>query len=271
MIRCPAVAGQFYYYDPRMLHEQLEALMEESSLRDVLGVLAPHAGLMYSGRVAGKVYSRVTPADSYVIIGPNHTGVGAPYSIMRDGVWMMPFGEVNVNSDLAQDIIVHSKYLQEDVLAHKHEHSVEVQVPFIQYISENPFIVPIVIGHLPISDYSLEVAKDIGEAIASGIKSTNERVLVVASTDLTHYESQESAKEKDDAALKAVLELDPKRLFEEVGRKKISMCGYGPTAIMLYACKALGATKAELVDYICSGDITGDFRQVVGYGGIIVE
>ncbi|MFH1788108.1 MAG: MEMO1 family protein [Candidatus Altiarchaeota archaeon] len=272
MIRSPAVAGQFYYYDSRMLEEQVSSFMVEGAEKeDVLGVVAPHAGFMYSGAAAGEVYSRITPADTYVIVGPNHTGLGAAYSIVTSGVWRMPFGEVEVNRDLAQNIILNSKYLEEDVLAHQHEHSIEVQLPFIHGLGKDFTFVPVCVGHMPLSDYSLEVARDIGSAVAKAANKTNERVVVVASTDLTHYEPQKMAEEKDRAVLDAIVSLDPKRLFEEVGRRKVSMCGYGPTAIMLYACLALGARKAEVVKYMTSGDVTGDFRQVVGYAGVIVK
>jgi AmmeMemoRadiSam system protein B len=266
------VAGQFYYYDSVMLESQVrECLGVVVGGEDVLGVVVPHAGFMYSGKVAGMVYSRINPADSYVILGPNHTGMGPPYSVMREGVWRMPFGEVHVNSDLAGNILVNSKYLEEDILAHQYEHSVEVQLPFLQTLREGLQFVPIVVSHMSLSDHSLEVCRDIGEAIAKAIQKTREKVVVVASTDLTHYEPQDVAKEKDDAALKAVLALDPKKLFREVGKRRISMCGYGPTAVMLYACLALGAKKTELAGYMTSGNVTGDFHQVVGYGGVLVK
>ncbi len=272
MIRSPAVAGQFYYYDPSMLQAQvLECMGEIAGGEDVLGVLVPHAGFMYSGKVAGMVYRRIKPADSYVILGPNHTGMGPPLSLMREGIWRMPFGEVAINSDLAESILINSKHLKEDILAHQYEHSIEVQLPFTQTLKADSQFVPIAVAHMPLSADSLDVARDVGEAIAKAVKATREKVVVVASTDLTHYEPQDAAKEKDDAALKAVLALDPKKLFAEVGKRSISMCGYGPTAIMLYACRALGAKKAELAGYMTSGDVTGDYEQVVGYGGVLVK
>lgn len=246
-------------------------MVEGAVRQDVLGVLAPHAGLTYSGAAAGAVYSRILPADAYVVLGPNHTGLGVPYSIMSSGVWRMPFGEVDVNRDLAENMILNSKYLEEDILAHEREHSIEVQLPFLKALGRDFTFVPVCVGHMPLSDYSLEVARDIGEAIAKAANKTNEKVVVVASTDLTHYEPQETAKEKDKAVLDAIVSLDPKQLFEEVGKKKVSMCGYGPTAVMLYACLALGAKEAEVVKYMTSGDVTGDFRQVVGYAGVVVK
>lgn len=246
-------------------------MVEDAGKDDALGVVAPHAGFMYSGAAAGAVYSRITPADAYVVLGPNHSGLGVPYSIMSSGVWRMPFGEVDVNRDLAENIFVNSKYLEEDILAHEREHSIEVQLPFLQALGRDFTFVPVCVGHMPFSDYSLEVARDIGEAIAKAANKTNEKVVVIASTDLTHYEPQEAAKEKDKAVLDAIVSLDPKKLFEIVEQKKVSMCGLGPTAAMLYACLALGAKKASVVKYMTSGDVTGDFRQVVGYAGVLVE
>jgi AmmeMemoRadiSam system protein B len=272
MIRSPAVAGHFYFYDSGMLLRQIQDFMDEGAVRrGVLGVMVPHAGFMYSGRVAGMVYSRINPADSYVILGPNHTGMGPPCSLMREGLWRTPLGDVRVNSDLAEDIVVRSKYLEEDVLAHEYEHSVEVQLPFLQFLGGDFEFVPIVLAHMSADDGFLGVCRDVGMAIAGAMKKTRERVVVVASTDLTHYEPQNVAEGKDRAVLDAVVSLNPKKLFEEVSGRDVSMCGFGPTAVMLYACLALGASKGELAGYMTSGDVTGDLREVVGYGGVLVE
>lgn len=272
MIRNPAVAGSFYYYDSAMLHRQIDDFVDKKARKEnVIGVMSPHAGYIYSGKVAATVYSRVNPADTYVIMGPNHTGMGSDFSIMKDGVWRLPFGDVQIDKNLAMEIIVNSKNLEDDVFAHQHEHSIEVQIPFMQHFSEKFQIVPITIRHYPPNEAFLKMLEDIADAIAKAVKKTRERVVIVASTDLTHYESQETANSNDKAAIDAVLALDEKRLFDEIVKRDISMCGYGPTAVMIIACKKLGAKKAELVSYMTSGDVTKDYRQVVGYGGVIVK
>lgn len=272
MIRGPAVAGSFYYWDPQMLSEQVDGFMEEDAGKEeVLGVMAPHAGFIYSGAVAGKVYSRIKPADSYVVIGPNHTGLGAEYAIVREGVFRMPSGDVQVNSDLAENMLLNSKYLAEDGLAHQREHSIEVQLPFLKHLGRDFNFVPLCISRIRSKEVFLEVAQDIGNAISAAAKKTREKVVVVASTDLTHYEPQKTAREKDGAVLDAVLALDPERLFDVVESRHVSMCGVGPTAIMLYACLSMGAKRAELAGYMTSGDVSGDFSSVVGYGGVLVK
>ncbi|MFH1835418.1 MAG: AmmeMemoRadiSam system protein B [Methanobacteriota archaeon] len=271
MIRMPAVAGQFYPYSPDVLLGEIAEFMgEPKQRRQVSGVMVPHAGYMYSGGVAGLVYSRIEPADSYVILGPNHTGLGLRFSIVRGGLWRTPLGEVSVDSIIADEILRECPIVEEDILAHQREHSIEVQLPFLQYLGDDFMFVPICIGHLPLDDETSADLKSIGRAVASAIRKFGGKTVVVASTDLTHYESQESAKIKDADVLEAVLKLDPEKLLKVVSEKDISMCGVLPTAIMLYACKELGASKAELAGYQTSGDVTGDLSQVVGYGGVLV-
>ncbi len=271
MIRMPAVAGQFYPYSPDVLLGEIAEFMgEPKQKKSVLGVMVPHAGYMYSGGVAGLVYSQIEPADTYVILGPNHTGLGLRFSLMREGLWKTPLGEVAVDSNLSKEILLKSPLVQEDELAHQREHSIEVQLPFLQYLSEGFMFVPICVGHMPLDDEASKDLEVVGKALASVIKNYGGKTVIVASTDLTHYESQESAKLKDADALEAVLKLDPVKLLKVVSEKNISMCGVLPTAIMLYACKELGASKAELAGYQTSGDVTGDLSQVVGYGGVLV-
>lgn len=272
MIRDACVAGQFYELDPGGLNSQIGGMVDPGAKREAaLGVMSPHAGYMYSGRVAAMVFSRIEPVDTYVILGPNHTGAGPDFSIMKEGVWRLPSGEVRIDSNLAKDILVNSRQLSDDILAHQHEHSVEVQLPFIQYFNPELQFVPITIRHYPPTEDFLKVLGDIAAAIAAAVKGIHEKVMIVASSDLTHYESQEKAKINDKAAMDAILAMDEKRLFKEVDTKKISMCGYGPVAVMLMACKLLGAKKAENVGYMTSADATGDYGSVVGYGGIVVK
>lgn len=271
MIRNPAVAGSFYNYDPETLMEQIRALVEPDAKRkDVLGVMSPHAGYIYSGKVAGAVYSRIKLKENFIILGPNHSGWGPEYSIMREGVWRMPFGEVQINERLAKEIFANSKLLEEDYTAHGREHSIEVQIPFIQYFKKEFRIVPIAMRHYAPNENYLRVCEEIGRAIALGVKKTKEEVVIVASSDMTHYENQKVAERNDKAALDAVLELNARKLLEKVRSLDVSMCGYGPAAVMITACRELGAKNAELVGYMTSGDVTGDYSQVVGYAGVVV-
>ncbi len=271
MIRNPAVAGQFYYYDLEMLNSQITELVDlNADKREVLGLLSPHAGYMYSGGVAGAVLSRVKIPDTFVILGPNHTGLGAEFSIFNEGMWRMPFGDVIVDSGLAKEILLNSKFLNADPFAHQREHSIEVQIPFLQYFDKKFQIVPIAMSHYTPDENFLEICHDIGNAISTGIQKTKEKVVIIASSDLTHYEPKSAAEKKDGIALDAILELNPERLFKKIRELGISMCGFGPAASMLYACKNLGAKNSELVKYRTSGDVTKDYSAVVGYGGVLI-
>ncbi|HIC91300.1 MAG TPA: AmmeMemoRadiSam system protein B [Syntrophaceae bacterium] len=267
MKREPAVADQFYPADKPSLTRQIESFMKEVEAKeDVMGVVSPHAGYIYSGRVAGAVFSRINIPEDVVILGPNHRGYGADCAIMTTGTWNMPHGPVEINSTLAHLMVNNSRYLADDYKAHLHEHSLEVQVPFIQYVRPDFRLVPITMAK---ADF--KVCEDIGLAIAKAIRDYGKKVLMVASTDMTHYESQKDAERKDHRAIKKILELDAKGLLETVMAHDISMCGVIPTTIVLVACKTLGATQAHLIEYATSGDITGDYFQVVGYAGLIIK
>lgn len=266
MIRKPVVAGMFYPGSSSSLETQVAGFIDElAEKREVLGLVSPHAGYMYSGIIAGAVISRVAIKDTVVIMGPNHTGLGQPCSLMAQGEWETPLGNVHVDSALASRILDASEYLKEDVAAHLEEHSIEVQLPFLQYLKPDVKIVPIVLAR-----GSSEVYKGIGWAIADSIQASGEEVLIVASSDMNHYEPQHVADEKDGRAIEAILNLDEDELVLRVDEYNISMCGYGPTVCLLAACKELGATQAELVMHQTSGDVTGDYRSVVGYAGILI-
>jgi hypothetical protein len=241
--------------------------MEPDAVRvDCLGVVSPHAGYMYSGKVAGAVYSRVKKKRTVIILGVNHRGFGEPFAIMKKGFWETPLGTVPIDTELADLLISSSNYLREDTLAHQFEHSLEVQLPFLQvHFGEDFWIVPIAMKETNLEDY-----KGLGKEIASKIQRPKE-VLIVASTDMTHYEPQKEAEKKDKEAISSILNLDEDGLFEKVKRLNISMCGYVPTIVMLVATKALGAKEAELISYMTSGDITKDYYQVVGYAGIVIK
>ncbi|MEW6409436.1 MAG: AmmeMemoRadiSam system protein B [Nitrospirota bacterium] len=265
--RKPAVAGQFYYSSPEKLRSQIDGCVQRGITKeDVIGILSPHAGLMYSGTVAGAVYSRINFPDIFVIIGPNHTGLGVPLSIYTEGEWDMPFGAVSIHKGLSKEILQNSKMLRDDSNAHLMEHSIEVQIPFMQYFSKEFKIVPIAM-----MDTRLEACREIGHAIASAIKKTHNSVVIVASSDMTHYESDESAQRKDRMAIEKIISLDPEGLHTIVNKENISMCGFAPAVVMLFAAIELGAHESELVKYMTSGEVSGDYAHVVGYAGVIIK
>lgn len=264
--RQPAVAGRFYPADPDSLTKEIQRHIEEGQEKiPVIGIVSPHAGFMYSGDVAGAVYSRIEIPKTLIIIGPNHTGQGHSVSLMAQGTWSMPFGEVEIDSDLARAILNSSKHIYEDEKGHLNEHSLETQLPFLQYFSKEFKIVPICLAGL-----SLEVCEDVSRAIVDAVKKLERKVLIVSSSDMTHYESHESASEKDRHAIEQVLKRDAKGLYETVRRENISMCGVIPVTVMLMCGNSLGATHSELMKYMTSGEVSGDYDHVVGYAGMIV-
>jgi AmmeMemoRadiSam system protein B len=268
-IRKPAVSGQFYSGSAQGLKQDIEKLIDKGAQpTEAIGCILPHAGYIYSGRVAGRTVSCLNVRDNAVLIGPNHTGVGQPFSIMTSGRWQTPLGEVQINSNLAQSILNKSENLSSDMHAHTYEHSLEVELPFLQYYNSGIKIVPIVVAEGQISIY-----KEIGRCIAEAVKESKlgNSTLVIASSDMTHYEPQKHAEKKDKEAIEAILELNEDKLIDKIKRLNISMCGYVPAAIMLVAAKLLGAKKARLIGYQTSGDVTGDYSSVVGYAGIIIE
>ena len=269
LIRKPIVSGQFYSSSTNKLKEDIDKLVDKTACpKEAIACVLPHAGYAYSGRVAGKTISCLRIKDNAVLLGPNHTGCGAPFSIMTEGSWQTPLGEVDINSALAKSTLSNSEYLTEDTSAHVHEHSLEVELPFLQYYNPDIKIVPIVVAVGQLSAY-----KEIGEVIALAVKESKseESTLIIASSDMTHYESQKNAEKKDKEALAAILELNEDKLFDRIQELNISMCGYIPVIIMLVAAKRLGASGAELVSYQTSGDVTGDYSAVVGYAGIIIR
>jgi predicted class III extradiol MEMO1 family dioxygenase len=289
MRRHPAVAGQFYKGSPEALRKQVRDFIVPGVVKTkALGIVSPHAGLMYSGSVAGAVYSRIELPDTFVLIGPNHTGLGAPVSLMASGQWETPLGLVEIDEALAASILSKSTRIREDSLAHLREHSLEVQLPFIQHFKSEFKIVPI-----QMLDTRLETCKEVGRVVAEAIKDrvqgsehakkrgsevnselrtlNYEQPLIVASSDMSHYERAAVAKEKDFKAIHELLNLDPEGLYRTVKENGITMCGYGPAVTMLIACNLLGASTAELIKYTNSGDVSGDYEQVVGYAGVVVR
>ncbi|UCB57372.1 MAG: AmmeMemoRadiSam system protein B [Candidatus Omnitrophota bacterium] len=266
MIREPEVAGQFYPATPAALKKVLEHLVEKKGKKEqALGLLSPHAGYVFSGQVAGIGFSKVKLTDTVIILGPNHTGRGAPFSIMTEGTWHMPMGNVEVDSELAKNILEESKYLEEDVEAHIYEHSIEVQLPFLQFLLPKIKILPIVLSAADFMIY-----EEIGKAIAKTLKANKKNCLIIASSDMTHHEPRKKAEEDDKLAIEAMLKLDAQELLRRIQKFNITMCGYGPAVSMLCAVKELGAKTAKLIKYQTSADVTGDETSVVGYAGIMV-
>jgi AmmeMemoRadiSam system protein B len=267
MDRRPVVAGQFYPADAAQLKAELERFIPRNSSRaEVLGIIAPHAGYVYSGAVAGAVYGRITIPETVIILGPNHHGRGARAALYPDGTWTTPLGTTQIHSELANLLISTAPMLERDTEAHLFEHSLEVQLPFLQCIRQDVTIVPICLGF---GDFNS--CAELGEGIAAAIRQYDKDVLIVASSDMTHYESAESAARKDQLAFNEVTALNPSGLLDVCRSHRITMCGVIPAAVMLVAAKLLGATRSDLVRYATSGDVTGDNRQVVGYAGFTVS
>lgn len=267
-IRKPVVAGQFYPSSSEQLKKQIELLIDnKTAKKDAIACMLPHAGYVYSGKVAGQTLSEINIKDTVILLGPNHTGYGAQFSIMTEGVWQTPLGDVTIDSALAKEILQNSKYLKEDTLAHVSEHSLEVELPFLQYFKEDFKIVPIAF----LAD-EVGALKNVGIEIARVIRRLGKEgtITIVASSDMTHYEPKKDAQRKDKEAITAILELNEDKLVEKISELRISMCGYAPVIVMISLAKALGAKSGRLVKYATSGDITGDTDSVVGYAGIVV-
>ncbi len=266
-VRHPAVAGRFYPRDPDTLMADVQSYISapEETI-PALGCIVPHAGYIYSGHVAGAVYARLHIPKRCILLCPNHTGMGRPLSIMSDGAWETPLGSVPIDSALASTLKQRFRLLTEDAAAHRAEHAAEVQLPFLQARRPDCTFVPIALG-----TGQFDVLETLGEAMAEVVGAQDERVLIIASSDMNHYESDQVTRVKDHKAIERILALDPRGLFDVVMNEDISMCGFGPTVAMLTAARRLGATSAELIKYATSGDVSGDREMVVGYAGVLVQ
>ncbi|MEM4576656.1 MAG: AmmeMemoRadiSam system protein B [Candidatus Nezhaarchaeales archaeon] len=279
-VRLPAVAGLFYERDAEALKRRIDWCFEhqlgprfipsanEKGERKIIGLVSPHAGYMYSGPIAAHSYAELAKdgiPDVVVILGPNHTRMGSGVSIIDSGFWRTPLGTVEVDSEVARRIAKNSELIAVDELAHEQEHSIEVQLPFLQYIYGNNFTFVPICMMLQMRD----VCIDVGNAIAKAIEGKN--AVIIASTDFTHYEPYDKAHSKDGKVLKAIEALNPDLMLNLVDSLPVSMCGPGPVASMLYAAKRLGASKATVLKYATSGDVTGEKFSVVGYGSVKIE
>jgi AmmeMemoRadiSam system protein B len=283
MVRPPAVAGSFYTASPAALREEVARYcVPEGPPRPTLAVLSPHAGLKYSGPVAGAVYARLTPPQTVILVGPNHSGLGPAISVYPEGAWQMPGGDVPVDDRLARDLLDRCPAAKSDTLAHRFEHCLEVQLPFLQYLAAaggaagegagtapSLQIVPVVLGTT-----RREICQELGYCLAELIvergKSETGRPLLVVTTDMTHYESDDVIRRKDRFAIEAIRRGDPEGLEREVHARGITMCGLGPTLTLLHAAPRLGATAISLARYATSAEVSGDYQRVVGYAGFVI-
>jgi len=266
-IRQPAVAGRFYPRDANALRADVNSyLTPEQPTVPALGCVVPHAGYMYSGHVAGAVFACLEIPQHCILLCPNHTGLGQPLSIMSSGAWLTPLKTSAIASHIAEQLKQSFPLLTEDSDAHRAEHAAEVELPFLQILRPDVQFVPIAIG-----TGHYEVLEALGHAIAEVLAKQNDRILIIASSDMNHYENDAITRIKDHKAIDRILALDPKGLFEVVMKEEISMCGYGPTVAMLTAARELGATRADLVKYATSGDVSGDRNMVVGYAGLLIS
>ncbi|HEV2617087.1 MAG TPA: AmmeMemoRadiSam system protein B [Candidatus Acidoferrales bacterium] len=267
MIRPAAVAGRFYPADATMLLSQIDGCVSDAVEKiRATGCIVPHAGYMYSGRVAGTVYGALELPSRFILIGPRHYPHGERLAILSEGAWETPLGEAKIDAALAVALKDALPLLREDAVAHSAEHSLEVQLPFLQRIAGDFSFVPVVVG----TD-RFDALEMLGHAVAQVIRGQEKNVLIIASSDMNHRESDAITRVKDRKAIDAILALDARGLYETVRRENITMCGYGPAVAMITAARELGSTNAELLQYATSGDVNGDREDVVGYAGIIVR
>ncbi len=276
-IRRPTQAGAFYEGNAESLKKQIEDCflhkfgpgkipeVVEAGTRKIVGLVCPHAGYMFSGSVAAHAYYELaldgTP-EVFVIFGPNHTGYGSALAVMNEGVWRTPLGDVEVDSGTANQIVRESRIVDVDDSAHRFEHSIEVQLPFLQYLYGSKFkIVPICFLMQDLSS-----AREVGQAVAKVLADKN--AVIIASSDMTHYEPHERAAKKDRLALEAVEAMDEAKFYSIIETQRVSACGYGPIAALITAAKILGAKEAKLLCYKTSGDVIGDYSSVVGYAAV---
>jgi len=279
-LRRPVVAGIFYEGTAEELKAQIKSCflhpfgpkkiptVNQNGSRNMLGMICPHAGYIYSGPVAANAFFELAndgKPDTVVLLGPNHTGIGSGLSIMNEGLWRTPLGDVKIDSAIADDIIRETGLIDIDPSAHMQEHSIEVQLPFLQYLyGNNFFIVPICFLM-----QDLATAKEVGNALVDVLNDRN--AIVIASSDFTHYETQTNVNRKDTAAIKAIEHLDENQLYSTLEEHNISACGYAPIATLITYSKGKGATNAQLLTHKTSGDITGDTSSVVGYAALTIK
>jgi len=268
LMREAAVAGQFYPGRSGELRKTVEMFVHrpEAGLLDARGILVPHAGYIYSGAVAGKVFSAVRLPKRFILLGPNHSGRGAALALAPAGTWRTPLGNVSIDADMNGSLMKAYPGLQEDPSAHRVEHCLEVQIPFLQVLQPELTFSAICLRTMDYSDL-----ESLGHAMAQAIRAADEPVLLVASSDMTHYEDANTAARQDQFAIDRILAIDAMGLYRTVIEKNISMCGVAPTVAVLIACADLGAASARLIHYTNSGEPSGDYDRVVAYAGIAIQ
>lgn len=277
MIRKPAVAGLFYESDPNSLRERIEwcfkhdlgpgSLPELGDRHQIKGVVAPHAGYVYSGPVAAHSYYKIVEngfPETFIILCPNHTGMGSGVSIMAEGEWITPLGSVEIDNEFSRRLVLNSGIIDSDNVAHSQEHSCEVHIPFLQYFKKDFKIVPISMWM-----QDMETAHEIANSIAEISNELERDVVIIASSDFTHYQPQEVASANDHQVLESISQMDEEQMYARINNLNVSMCGYGPVATAITASKIMGAVKGEILKYATSGDLTGDYSSVVGYGSAV--
>ena len=266
-IRQPAVAGRFYPAEPEVLAAEVRSFFTDHQRPEqAIGCIVPHAGYVYSGRVAGEVFASIEIPRRCIVLCPNHTGRGVPLSIMSHGAWRTPLGLVPIDSSLASALKLAFAALEEDSDAHRTEHAIEVELPFLQMLQPASSFVPIALG-----TQRFGILEPLGEAIAEVISAQPDKVLIIASSDMNHYESDAITRVKDRKAIDRILALDAHGLSDVIAQEDISMCGAAAAIVTLTAAKRLGATRAVLIKYATSSDASGDYDRVVGYAGVVLS
>ena len=269
MIRLPVVADRFYPGNPRRLSETIAALGtardgENTAATEAIALVAPHAGYIYSGAVAAETFQAVAIPETVILLGPNHTGLGLPIALSA-ATWRMPFGDIPPASALIAELLAEPSPIRLDEEAHRHEHSLEVQLPFLQ--TRQP---KLELAAICLSTMSFAHCQEIGAKIAQAVQRTGKKVLIIASSDMTHYEPRTAASHKDHLALDHIRQMNPRGLYDYVTGHQVSMCGYIPVTIALISATHLGASRANLIRYTDSGEASGDTDQVVGYAGMTI-
>ena len=266
-VREPAVAGYFYPRSAEALSQEIKIYTAlEGEKISALACVVPHAGYMYSGHVTGAVYGRLHLPRRFVILCPNHTGYGRPLAVMTEGTWQTPLGQAQIDSELGAALRRACPLLEEDDTAHRGEHAIEVQLPFLQAALPEFTFLPIAVGTA-----RYEPLQALGEAIAGLLRDQSDHIMLISSSDMNHYEPDDITRVKDGKAIDKILALDPRGLYDVVMEESISMCGFGPTVAALTAARLLGAASAEVIKYATSADISGDRSAVVGYAGVVIQ
>lgn len=266
LLRKPCVAGRFYPGTRAGLDESVDAFLIDAPKVEAKVLISPHAGYMYSGKTAGMAFSSVNIPDRVILIGPNHTGAGPNASVMASGAWDIPTGRVEVDEELASEVLASSHLFHSDREAHENEHSLEVQLPFIHRLNPLARIVPITV-----MSANAKECEEMGKALASVVSKAKGATLIIVSSDMNHYENDGVTRAKDSLAIERITALDARGLLEVTAKNDITMCGVLPAAIAILAAKALGAKAGRLISHTTSGEASGDMDEVVGYAGIVIS